>query len=83
MFDCVKKVLRDILSSHFQALTYHVESTHVTVLIHEVWCDLSVIVRVNSVRSCEEPKESGVWMQLPSHVEETHDNIVSTGCLAS
>ena len=64
-------------------VTYHVETTHVPIQLHIVAANLHVIVRVDSVRTHEEPENTGVLVHLFHHVEYTHYDVMTSRCLAT
>ena len=64
-------------------LTDHVEASCVAVKMHILWRDLHVVVAVDAVRSSKEAEQERIWVQLLYHVEETHDNVVTTSSLST
>lgn len=58
-----------LIQRQFGALTYHIKTSHVAILSHEVRGNLSVVVRVNTMGSSQEPEEFRVWVKRFTHVK--------------
>lgn len=64
-------------------LTDHVEASRVSVEGHVLFADLDVVVGVDTMRSHEEAEYPRLWVHLLDHVEDTHNDVMSSGRLTS
>lgn len=52
-------------------------------MVHVGGRDFHVLIRENTVWTSQETVQLRVWMQLLAHIEDTHDNVVTTCCLTT
>jgi hypothetical protein len=64
-------------------LTDHIKTSHVSIELHVVLINLDVVVRVDSMRSHQEAKQSGFRVNLLDHVKDSHDYIVTSCSLTT
>jgi hypothetical protein len=64
-------------------LTNHVETSHISVEVHVFLANFNVVVRVDTVRSHEETENSRLWIHFLKHVEDTHDDVMTSSSLTT